>query len=106
MEGLTPQRVKTVVRRAVRAGLDAEALGEFLASVDWGAVEADPKVRSMLGEMEGWATAYAEGELTRAEYVARLLTLLPGTGARNGRPVKGDDDIRAVGYASAPADRS
>ena len=83
IQELTLQRVRNVVRRALRAGLDAEMLGDFLASVDWGSGDgADPRVRAMLGEMEGWATGYAEGELTRAGYVARLLSLLPRASER------------------------
>ena len=107
IQELTPQRVRNVVRRATSPGLDAEAVAGFLASVNWGTVDsADPAVRTMLGEMEGWATAYAEGELTRPEYVAHLLSLLPRTSEQGGRTVNGDGDIRAVGYATTPAERS
>lgn len=107
IQELTTQRVRNVLRRATRPELDAEILCDFLASVDWGAVDgADPQVRTMLGQMEAWATEYAEGELAPAEYVARLLTLFPGTNARHERPLKGDDGMRGVGYTGALADRT
>ena len=97
IQDLTVQRVRNVVRRALRAGLDAELVGEFLASTDWGAFEsADPKVAAMLGQMEAWATGYAEGELTRAQYVARLLSLLPRASERSRRLVMGAGEIRVT----------
>lgn len=91
------QRVRNLVRRALRAGLDAELVGEFLASVDWGGLEAaDSKAAAILGQMEGWATEYAEGELTRAQYVARLLSLLPRASERSRRLVMGAGEIRVT----------
>ncbi len=90
-------RIRNVVRRALRPGLDAELLGDFLASVEWGSADsAGPGVRAMLGEIEGWATAYSEGELTRAAYVARLLSLLPRASERSRRLVMGGGEIRVT----------
>ncbi|MCC6381230.1 MAG: hypothetical protein IT304_01920 [Dehalococcoidia bacterium] len=78
IQDLTLRRVRRVVRLAVRAGFDANVVSDFLAGVDWGSSgAADLKVRATLGQMEAWATAFAEGELTLAQYVARLLSLLP-----------------------------
>ena len=51
----------------------------WLATIDWGGVErADDSVRELVGEIEQWSTAYAEGDLTHEEYKGRLLTILPG----------------------------
>lgn len=94
IQELTPSQVRNVVRRALRKGLDAEMVGDFLASVDWGGCDAaGAQVKAMLGDMEAWSTAYAEEELTRAQYVARLLSLLPRTGERSKRLVMGGGGI-------------
>ena len=88
IQDLTPQKVRAVVRRALRVGLDPELVGEFLATVDWGTFEsADPGVREMLGQMEAWATGYSEGQLTREEYIARLRGLLPTSGSTQTRVI-------------------
>jgi len=94
IQDLTTPRVRNVVRRALRTGLDAEMLGDFLASVDWSGYEsADSQVKAMLGEMEAWSTAYTERQLTRAQYVARLLSLLPRASERSRRLVMGGGSI-------------
>ncbi len=96
IQELTTVRIRNVVRRALRPGLDAELLGDFLASVEWGAADsAGPGVRAMLGQIEGWATAYAEGELTRGAYVARLLSLLPKAD-KHSRLATGEDEARVT----------
>ena len=71
-------RILSEIRAAVRTGLDADRVADFLANVDWSTVsEAPSGIRDRLGLLEAWATAYAEGELSRSAYVARLLSLLP-----------------------------
>lgn len=81
---LTNSRIASVVRRALRFGLDAELVADFLARVDWTTVErASAKTARRLGQMELWATEYAEGDLTRGEYMARLASVLPDTERRN-----------------------
>lgn len=71
-------RITAEVRAALRHGLDAERLAEFLANVDWtGFAEAPQKVRDRLGQLEAWASAYAERELSRGKYMARLASFLP-----------------------------
>jgi len=78
IQDVTTMRIRNVLRKAVREGLDAELVADFLASVNWsGMASADEKIAQALGQLEAWSTGYAEGELTRAAYVARLLSLLP-----------------------------
>ncbi len=75
---ITVEDVRDVVREAVRAGLDADHLSDFIARVDWSGVDRErPPIADTLGELEAWVTAYAERDLTLAEYVGRLLSLLP-----------------------------
>jgi hypothetical protein len=91
IQELTPQRVRNAVRRALRTGVDAEMLGDFLTSVDWSTGDsADPAVKAMLGELEAWSTSFAEGDLTQAQYIARLLSLLPRPDERRRRAAMGD----------------
>src|SRR3990170_658809 len=72
------EEVLNVIRRALRSGLDADALGDFLASVDWSGTDRNrPEIADLLGQMEGWASQYADGDLTQARYVGLLLSLLP-----------------------------
>lgn len=86
IQTVTPAMVRTAVRRALEGGLDPEAIAEFLASIDWSGLErARPQVRETLGEMEAWATAFTEGELTRTQYATRLLGLLPQAEGRKQR---------------------
>lgn len=61
------------VRATVRPRLDAERLGEFLSAVDWSDMErADPTVLRVLGELEALSTAFAENDITPAEFESRL----------------------------------
>lgn len=70
------------MKRALRDGVDADLLGEFLATVDWGTVDnSDPVVREMLGQLEAWTTAYSEGQLSRDEYTAELCGVSSGSWA-------------------------
>lgn len=75
---IQPEDVLNVVRRALRSGLDADAIEDFVASVDWsGAKRQPPRIAEVLGQVEGWASQYADGDLSRAQYVGHLLSLLP-----------------------------
>ena len=72
------EEVLNVIRRALRSGLDADALEDFLASVDWSGTDRNrPEIADLLGQMEGWASQYANSDLTQARYVGLLLSLLP-----------------------------
>lgn len=108
IQRLTPTAIRNVLRKAVRGGLDRAAVDDFLASVDWtGANSANPTVVRMLGELEGWATAFAEGELTFAQYIARLLSLLPTAEERRRRlPTVADGPpqvaITTAGWGTLP----
>ena len=83
IQDLTITRIRNVVRRALRDGLDAEMLNEFLACVDWGtAAAADPRVSEILGQLEAWAIEDAEGFLSRAEYAEKLRAFAETPGPR------------------------
>jgi hypothetical protein len=70
--------VLNVVRQALRAGLDADALEDFLASVDWSGTDRQrPPIADLLGQMEGWGSQYADRAFSQAQYVGHLLSLLP-----------------------------
>ncbi len=78
IQKVTIEDVRRVVRESLLHGLDADNVTDFLASVDWSAVnEGMPPIAATLGEMESWDTEYSEGDSSRDEYVARLLSLLP-----------------------------
>jgi hypothetical protein len=71
-------QVQGVIKQALRPGVDADVLEDFLASVDWsGADRSRPAIADDLGQLEGWNRQYSDGELTMAEYVGRLLSRLP-----------------------------
>ena len=70
--------VRDVVREALREGLDADLLADFVARIDWSGVQQSlPAIAALLGELEAWTTEYAEGDLTKTQFVAQLLSLLP-----------------------------
>lgn len=70
--------VLAVVKRALSAALAADVLEDFLSSIDWSGTDRErPEIADILGQMEGWASQYGDGGLTRAQYVGHLLSLLP-----------------------------
>lgn len=78
IQAVNPEDVRRVVRESLGGGLDHDNVADFLASVDWSGVDREmPSIAAILGEMESWDTEYAEGDSSRAEYIARLLTLVP-----------------------------
>jgi hypothetical protein len=78
IDDVSQDRVLDAVRAALQSGLNADALNDFIASVDWsGTDKRRPKIADALGQLEGWASQYSDGELTRSEYIARLLNCLP-----------------------------
>lgn len=87
---VTPEAIQDVVRAILRRGLDVDVASDFVASVDWSDTEsAGGRVKELLGELEMWTTEFDEGDLSRSEYIGRLLSLLP-TGERKQRLVMGD----------------
>lgn len=75
---ITNRHIKHVIRGALQTGLNADLINDFLASVDWsGTNQRTPRVAAALGQLEGWATLFASGDITHSQYVARLLSLLP-----------------------------
>lgn len=84
MDNLLPIRdirerdVLAVVRQALRGGLGQDCVENFVASVDWSGEDTHhSEARALLGQLEGWASEYASGNLSEAQYVSHLLTLLP-----------------------------
>lgn len=70
--------VLEAVRRALRTGLDADVIADFLASVDWsGADRQRPAIADLLGELEAWTDQFDEGGLTISQFVGHLLGTLP-----------------------------
>ena len=67
-----------MIRKALRAGLDADALDDFLSSVDWSGAERErPAIADVLGQIEAWSSQLSEGDLTESKYIALLQSLLP-----------------------------
>jgi len=90
---LKVSRINAEVRAALRKGVNPDRIADFVAAVDWsGAENASDRVRERLGLLELWATAYAEAELSRGEYLVRLLSLLPSD-ERSRRLVIGEGPI-------------
>ena len=70
----TLREIRSVLPAAPHSDVDVERIADFLASVDWGRLDAASREAALLGEMEGWTTAYGEGDLSRSEYIRRLST--------------------------------
>jgi hypothetical protein len=71
------QTVQKVIREALARDLDAGAIADFLASVDWShTFDKSLKIMPTLGQMEHWDTEYSEGDIDKAEYRRLLMTLL------------------------------
>jgi 2-methylisocitrate lyase-like PEP mutase family enzyme len=79
IQTVTIEDIRRVVRESLRAGLDADTVADFVASVDWSHVDekALPPIAAPLGQLEAWDTEYSEGDSTREQFIARLLSLLP-----------------------------
>src|ERR1700694_1221834 len=59
---LQREDVLSVVRQSLRHGLNADALEDFLASVDWSGTDRErPEIADVLGQMEGWASQFGDG---------------------------------------------
>ena len=57
--------VQSVIRQALRAGLDADAIDDFLSSVDWSGAEGErPAIADVLGQIEAWSSQLSGGDLT------------------------------------------
>ena len=89
------QTVQRVVREALARDLDADAIADFLASVDWShTFEKSLKIMPVLGQMEHWDTEYAEGDIDKAEYRKLLQTLLDDDAAKRPRSRRSPDRNR------------
>ena len=77
----TLRDIRSVLPDAPQSEVDAEEIADFLAGVDWGRLDPASREARLLGQLEGWTTAYGEGDMTQAEYVARLLSARPETAA-------------------------
>ena len=70
--------VQNVIRKTLRAGLDADAMDDFLSSVDWsGAQRERPAIADVLGQIEALSSQLSEGDLTESQYISCLLSFLP-----------------------------
>jgi hypothetical protein len=75
---LKSARISAEIRDALRDGIDADRIADFLAGIDWGSLaSAAPVVTERLGLLEEWSTQFAEGEISEDEYGRRLSGLLP-----------------------------
>jgi hypothetical protein len=78
IQTLDEDRVRAAVREALRSGLDYDMLADFVAAVDWsGPIDPLPPIAGILGTLEELTTEYSEGDITRDEFIAQLLSLLP-----------------------------
>ena len=78
IQHVSTEDVRTQIRSAMRAGLDASRLRDFLASVDWSSrASAGRDTVDLLGRLEQWSTMYAEGDMSEKAYLAALRALLP-----------------------------
>ena len=76
--GMSVADVRAMLRDALDGGLDSTAIADFLALVDWsGTDQRRPPIADLLGQLEAWSTEYAEGDLSRDQYIDRLVALLP-----------------------------
>ena len=78
MSEVTQEAIQKTVRDALSNDADPEIVSMFVAQVDWSG-DAGPKVRALLGLLDGWTADYVEGRMSRDRYVAHLLSLLPCT---------------------------
>ena len=76
------QTVQKIVREAIDNEVDADAIADFLASVDWSHTQGKSlKVMPILGQLEQWDSEYSEGDIDKVEYRKLLTSLLT-----NGEP--------------------
>jgi len=73
------RHLQDAIRRALRGGLELDAIEDFLASVDWSGSDRERPavVADALGRLEGATALYTAGDLTQPQYLARLLGFLP-----------------------------
>lgn len=75
---LRPSKVRSVIRRSLKAGLDTSILADFVASIDWsGAIESRRGANELATKLAHWLYQYEDDDISRAQFIARLLTLLP-----------------------------
>jgi len=93
IQDLTLDEIRLKVAIALRTGLDLDALADFVAGVDWSGFDGAPSaVKTALGDLEAWLTAFEEGDLTIAELVARLVSVFPDERERARRVTSLPDD--------------
>ena len=101
----TSKVIDSAVLPALRGGLKAGRMADFLAEVDWARKEnADPAVVVLLGRLEAWATEFAERDIDARTYRLNLLNLLPE--AERGKRLVPGDGARTVDAPEKPAGRS
>ncbi|MCC7362990.1 MAG: hypothetical protein IT303_01355 [Dehalococcoidia bacterium] len=77
IDRVTDRQIATAVRRTLRSGLHADILRDFLAGIDWSTrATARPGTIATLSNLEGWTTAFDEGDLPESQFVSRLSALL------------------------------
>lgn len=75
--------VRDTIRAVLRNGIDITMLADFVASVDWGGMDAaEPAVRVAIGNLSGWTTELTEGVISKPEFERRLQSLLPSAEQR------------------------
>ena len=68
----TMREIRNLLDSSLRSPLDLDGVADFLAAVDWGRVDHKSREAALLGQIEGWTTEYTEGELSGAQYRAKL----------------------------------
>jgi len=78
IQTLSIEDVQNAIRDALRDGLDAGKIADFVARVDWSGTLTDrPAIARVVGELEAREHEYAEGDLPRSAFLDYLLSLLP-----------------------------
>ncbi len=85
--------VRSAIRDAIQSGIDTDKIADFVASVDWsGDWDTDAPIAQLLGRLENYATLFAEGDLTTAEYLARLAEMAGAPSQVRDEPADYDPD--------------
>jgi hypothetical protein len=70
--------VREVVRRSLQRTLDVDQIEDFVASIDWSGISKKrPPIADCVGELALSTCEFRDGMMSRDQYLAYLLSLLP-----------------------------
>ena len=77
IESLSVDSIRREVATALASSTLSDTIADFVASVNWSHfAQADPAVRTTLGELEQASTSYAEGDIDASAFRDALRTPL------------------------------